>query len=495
MAKAVKKLNTNNDRRCAAVFRAAAVCAAIFLGAVFLFVSCERGGEGRAGNGNGNRNGNWNGSGIAAVTAPPAPAPSAAAAAVFPPGTFVEGVGIAGLTKAQAEELLSGKLSELESDYSLCFSFGGEEFVLTANDVELESGLDAVLEQALAAGGSFSIPLAPKSNEVLEEKLRAIAERVDTPPQEAELLPLYAFRSRVESGEDLEAEKMNDRFAVTKPRDGVSVDMERALAAAVSGVRNAGLPVRTIRARGELPELPERLGAFSTAYSSPALSAENRVANIKKAAGMLNGRSLDPGCSLSCNRILGERTVGSGWLPAAAFANGGTETIQQPGGGICQVSTTLYNCALLSGLNVTERHGHSRRVAYAEGGRDAALNWGTSDLVIQNGGTGRVYLFMWTDDAEKRLYCELYGSPSDRAEGEISIESEFTAHVEPGEPVFTVDPSLSPGECVLEDEAREGSVYRTYRVFTNGGKEIRREFIDETTYLPRPARYAVAPGH
>ena len=432
-------------------------------------------------------------------TAPGAPAlPTESSAPRFAAGCFVNGVDIAALTREQAAQRLERTAEDLVSGYRCVLCLGERRFVLGEDELAPRAELDETLEAALSGGsGSYTLQALPTRNEKLEAAVRAIAREVDSQPQNAELMTLRAFREAFADAEPGNAPQPlaeNARFAVTAPSDGVRLDTERTLELILSGVKQAELPVETAKADGAVPELPERLAVFSTSFASPSLSAENRVFNIKKACALLDGRSIAPGESLSVNSALGERTREAGWLPAAAFANAGMETALAPGGGICQVSTTLYNCALLADLTVTERHGHSRRVAYAEGGRDAALNWGTSDLVILNGGARRVYLFMWADEDEQRLYCELYGSPENRDYDEIRIVSEFVSIIEPGEPVFTADPSLASGECVLRSKAHNGSVYRTVRVYLSRGAELRREPIAETTYLPRPAVYAASPG-
>lgn len=91
----------------------------------------------------------------------------------------------------------------------------------------------------------------------------------------------------------------------------------------------------------------------------------------------------------------------NGWLPATAFANGGAETRQEYGGGICQVSTTLYNAVLRSDLEIIARSGHTRKVRYIGGGLDAALSGKDKDFVFRNNTDSDIYVFMWVDESQK----------------------------------------------------------------------------------------------
>ncbi len=121
------------------------------------------------------------------------------------------------------------------------------------------------------------------------------------------------------------------------------------------------------------------LGSFSTVYQG---LGEERAGNIEKAAKALDGRIVKAGATFSFNGTLGQRDINSGYDPAPAFIYGELEPT--PGGGICQVSSTLYNAALLSGLTILERHRHSQPVPYLPAGRYATVSYGSLDLKFKN---------------------------------------------------------------------------------------------------------------
>lgn len=109
---------------------------------------------------------------------------------------------------------------------------------------------------------------------------------------------------------------------------------------------------------------------------------ENRNGNLRKACGMLDGLVLQPGQELSYNEALGPRTKEVGWLPAPAYS--GTKLVDSPGGGICQVSSTLYLASVYSELTIVERRNHGYPVSYIPLGMDATVSWGFADLKIRN---------------------------------------------------------------------------------------------------------------
>ena len=115
---------------------------------------------------------------------------------------------------------------------------------------------------------------------------------------------------------------------------------------------------------------------------TPHSNNENRNSNLKKACEMLNGLVLQPGQEFSYNETLGERTKEKGWLPAPAYS--GTTLVDSPGGGICQVSSTLYLASVYAELTVLERVNHGFPVSYIPLGMDATVNWGFTDLKLRN---------------------------------------------------------------------------------------------------------------
>ncbi|MFT7621106.1 MAG: vancomycin resistance protein YoaR [Myxococcota bacterium] len=122
-----------------------------------------------------------------------------------------------------------------------------------------------------------------------------------------------------------------------------------------------------------------QVGAFTTQFD---LEAADRVHNVTTAATRLDGLILKAGRSWSFNAAVGRRTLEGGWKLAPTLVLEGARL--DVGGGICQVSTTVYNAALFADLKVEQRHPHSRPIRYVPLGRDATVSWGTKDLVLSN---------------------------------------------------------------------------------------------------------------
>lgn len=126
---------------------------------------------------------------------------------------------------------------------------------------------------------------------------------------------------------------------------------------------------------------PDQLSTFSTKYVNNA----NRTTNLRLASNKINGTVLMPGEVFSYNTIVGERTIAAGYKNAAIYENG--RVVDGLGGGICQVSTTLYNAALYANLEIVERTNHMFLTTYADGGRDATVAYGSLDFKFKNNRT------------------------------------------------------------------------------------------------------------
>lgn len=126
------------------------------------------------------------------------------------------------------------------------------------------------------------------------------------------------------------------------------------------------------------PKLSE-IGSF---YTEILDKDQNRVENLKLCAMVLDGFEIISGEEFSFNDTVGRRTKEKGYEEASILI--GDEKGYAVGGGVCQISSTLFNAAQLAGMEITERHNHSKEVKYISQGRDAAVSWGTLDLKFRN---------------------------------------------------------------------------------------------------------------
>jgi vancomycin resistance protein YoaR len=208
----------------------------------------------------------------------------------------------------------------------------------------------------------------------------------------------------------------------------------------------------------------------------------SRVANIIKAVDIINGYLLLPDSVFSANTVIGPRTYDLGWQPAPAIVRGGSE--DQAGGGVCQVSTTLYNAVLKAGLEIVDRRGHSIKLSYVAGGMDATINTGTIDFVFRNNTGSNAYIFCWVDSIGMEVHFEIYREAFPDTYDEIRLTSEKVETLYPsGDVLVTVDTGKPSGYREVVQKRRNGSVYKSYRHYYKDGKEVGKpELIATTKY-------------
>ena len=151
-----------------------------------------------------------------------------------------------------------------------------------------------------------------------------------------------------------------------------------------AGIPPSGVPYRALQdlsplLKADLAKLPKQIATFTTQFNP---NEKNRTVNLKLACAAINNYELKPGDIFSFNKVVGVRTPEKGYLPATIFV--GQKMVDDYGGGICQVSSTLYNTAANAGLLVLERHSHSLPVSYVKKGRDATVAYGSLDFRFQN---------------------------------------------------------------------------------------------------------------
>lgn len=226
--------------------------------------------------------------------------------------------------------------------------------------------------------------------------------------------------------------------------------------------------------------------------SSFAGSAPYRITNIRAGAARMNGVLIAPGEEFSFNRQLGEVNAENGFVEGYAII--GNRTQLEWGGGVCQVSTTVFRAAFWAGLPITERHAHSFYISWYDRfglgpngdgqGLDAAIFTGVQDLKFVND-TGR-WLLMQTsiDEQAQVLVVQLYGT---RPKREVRIEGPIITNEvrAPSEPVYIDDPSLPRGTLHQTDVARSGRDISIYRIVTDTNGQERRELFF-TRFRPWP---------
>ncbi len=230
--------------------------------------------------------------------------------------------------------------------------------------------------------------------------------------------------------------------------------------------------------------LTDVLGECATVFEDWSGS---RIANITRAAGRLDGILLKPGEVFSFNQRVSPFDHRGGYEKAPVIVD--DQMIDDYGGGVCQVSTTLYGAVILSGLEIVERHAHSRTVKYVSPGLDATVVEGLMDLRFKNNFSDPVYISSAADLEEGVVRIAVIGKKEENTV--YRIESEVMTI--PPETVVSNNTSLAPGRSNVVSEGAPGFDVMIYRVTLKDGVEKSRELLSDDYYPPEPRMVEVGP--
>lgn len=401
----------------------------------------------------------------------------------FYDGTTVEGVDVSGMTLEQAIQHWETSVEPGYSQRAVTLSNGVQ---FTAAELGYSSDYVTVLNNAFNAGRrgsleeryqalsarreqpvSYDVTRHPYSESVVQQCVSAIAEQIDRPATSAKIASFntttYTFEfTGEEKGSRLDAEQL-------------SADLKSALNAGGGSVE---LIVQAVEPDVSMTDISSEYGMITSAITNASSSSKNRLSNIRRALELINGTCLKPGETFSFNGVVGQRTTDRGFKTATAYSGGAV--VEDVGGGICQVSTTLFNAAVKADLDIVERHNHSLTVAYVDKGKDAAVNWGSQDLRFTNNSSDNVYICCYLTD-DKRVRVGIFGRLLPNGET-ITVEGKTTGRVS-YQTIYEANPSMATGETKVVQGGKVGYNAVAYKIrWDANGNEISNELLCKSSY-------------
>ena len=381
----------------------------------------------------------------------------------------VNGVSVHGMTKTAAVEKV------LESmDWQMKVVCGEKEQAL---ENLLKENVEKVVDEAFKKGESadYEIP-----TDGLEEAAAA---------QAASLAG--AWNVKAKNGSISAFDAASGKFTFAEGENGKAVNEEKLkndiVARTAAGEYDA---VITAEVEETAPEITaaqarenfQKLGTYTTTTTAN----KDRNENGRLAAAALNGKIIQPGEEFSFNLTTGNRTTDKGYRPAGAYVNG--VLVEEPGGGVCQVSSTLYNAVVFSGLKTTERHAHSYEPSYVTPGEDAMVSYdGHSGPDMKFVNNSKTAVGIKTSFSDRKLTISIYGNPILEEGVTLSMKSEKVKELDPPAPTYEEDPTLQPGVEVEAKAATPGSRWVTNLITKKNGEVISDEFFHNSTYNGKPA--------
>ncbi|SDF57020.1 VanW family protein [Sporolituus thermophilus] len=398
-------------------------------------------------------------------------------------GVTVEGIPVGGLTVQEAERRLSTHFGERLKYPLIELLYENNKWEITANQIDFSIDaaslareayqigrrggiLQQLRERYLAIYHSYSVPLAMSYN---HEKLQSVVIKI---AKEMNRDAQSAYLTQYKGGVFIVPEII-----------GVKVNVAQTVADIVRKM-NTTLPVRAeisvekvvppILAQ-DLASIDGIIAAYTTQFDP---RDENRTQNVQLAAKSINGVLVRPGDVFSFNTHVGPRLAEHGYREAPVFVDGRLST--DWGGGVCQVSSTLYNAVLLADLEIEERTAHFRPPGYVPLGQDATVADNQLDFKFRNTTDYNIYLM--TEVTGNQLTVNIFGKRLPNSP-EIRIIAADKQIIEP-KTVIKQDPTLELGKEVVESEGQKGYQITTYRIKLSNGQEIAREFLASDEYKP-----------
>lgn len=427
-------------------------------------------------------------------------------------GVHVDGIHIGGMTYDEAHAVLSQNAAYSNQFFSLAVTIDGMTWHITQNELPLERNIDAMLEEAMSIGrqsdsatvysgltpfeqryqqmwaanqnGAYLNTSITYDKATLRSLCETLSSRVGTHPEDA---MIYSFDFKTRSF-TFQSEKLGTALSAEEIYNAVAPQLDaHNYNASVSLQTHPIEPAVTV---ASLQSSYGLIGTYTT--STEGLTGYNRTKNIELACAAISGTVVRSGETFSFNNATGMRTVDKGYLPAGAIAQGAS--IEEVGGGVCQVSSTLFNAVALAGMEIVYSSPHAWPSSYVEPGRDATVDWQygqtlakSLDFKFRNNSNFPLYIVAYLDSSSnynktRKVTVEVYGASLGQGVTVKLITDCYEYTPAPAEPKLTYDPTMEYGTETVVVKARDGYKYHTYRVYYYNGTETKRELLRNSTY-------------
>ena len=403
-------------------------------------------------------------------------------------GVTAMGIDLGGMTEEEAKEALDKYYDEAVLGKKIVLTYKGKTWEYTYADLGYTANTADIAAAAYAACRTGSVRerynqiIALKSEPMdlllsdeydastIDTILAEIADEIYVKPVDAKLdFDGGTFNVTKEVvGYKLNVKKTKKNLQ-EKLKDGADVELKLSV--------KKTKPDVTAKMLNEVGDV---LGSFSTYYD---LYNEGRNTNLEVGSARVSGTMLMPGEGFNFNETVSPVDYESGYMDASTIVNG--EYVPGIGGGLCQVSSTLYNAVIRAELEVTERWEHAYEPGYVPNGMDAAIYVGGINFQFYNSTEYPIYIVMGAGGGE--LWATIYGHETRDPSRTVSFENELTGTIAKPKPVYTDDDSMYEGEEEVTSRGHEGSKYDVYKIVTENG-ETTSTYFSSSTYNPAPDR-------
>ena len=413
---------------------------------------------------------------------------------VFYDGVIIDDYDVSGHPLNEVMSFWERSIEKPYRERSVVFEVEGQSFCVSAEELGYKSDYESAIMNAYNSGRSGSLEARARQIGVKRERNESftVTRQLYDPQKLREVTDSIAAKCTRERVNAAITDFSFDQkaFVFQSEVAGTYVDADKlykqAEYALTEGLEGAlKVDVEIIEPEVTLDELKNQVGMITQAVTNASSSSKARLNNLNLACMAIYGSVVQPGETFSFNDTVGKRTKDKGYKLATVYQSG--ELSEDIGGGVCQVSTTLWNAAMKADCEIVERHEHSRPVSYVDKGKDATVSWGSQDMKFKNTSDNPLYIVAYLNE-NKRVVVEIYGKlfPDGNY---IEITQKVTRKIDAPEPVRTYNPSLARGEEVVVSEARKGYHAIAYRVYKDkDGNELKKVELCRSYYKEAAAK-------
>lgn len=400
------------------------------------------------------------------------------------PGVYIESINVSGMTKDKATDVIKRNYSSAIMDNKINIEAPNKTYTIEYSKLDTKQNVEEIVNQAFSYGKNLS----------MLNKYKLIKK---PQPKDFKLSLSYNHDKLVAFLNTIEKETNNGpvnaslnmaggKFTVTPDKTGVKLEkdkLDKEISDLITANNKSDINVKAVYdsvaasvTADKLSTVDTRISGFSTEFASR--SSAERANNIALATKSINGTLLMPGDEFSFNNIVGKRTADKGYKSAPVIIDNKLD--YDFGGGICQVSSTLYNAVMRADVKSTERVHHTIPSSYVGLGMDATVDYGNIDYKFKNTLSFPIYLEAYTSGGN--IYFNVYSNSSLQG-NTYDITNEVYATVQPGTK-YVDDPTMAAGQTEVVQKPYTGYKVKVYRKTIQNGTAISQELVSDDYYRP-----------
>ena len=410
-------------------------------------------------------------------------------------GVYAGSVDLSGLSETEAMTAVNNYVTSLGDAQITLNCVSGNQVTVPVSSFGLHWENTGIITDALSLGQTGNVIKRFKELSDLKRTSKIYPVELSVDEKKVKSVIASDCKKYDVEAQDALMSRNNGNFDITPGHDGQAVNIDSSVNKIVSYFSDdytgesatIDLVVEVTKPKGDtetLRSLTDILGQFTTRFYS---SGKDRVTNVTNGCRLVNGTLLYPGEQISVSDTISPMTEENGYALAGSYLNG--QVVESFGGGICQVSTTLYQAVLRAELQVDERYNHSMVVNYVDHSGDAAIAEGIKDFKFTNNMDTPIYIDGYTTP-DKTITFTIYGVETRPSNRTLEFESVDLEEIEPTGGKVVADSSLAAGST-RKQAAHIGYRSELYKIVKIDGVETERTKVNSSTYQAVPATLTV----